>query len=302
MFPVYDILCMISYYTFCTDIGEWELVKVIGTESGFFQRGGRLEWPRGVAVTADGGVAVMDYKTERVKIYNREYRHTHSIKSKTKQGDNTSPFGIVIDSQGNMYITDKQAFVQVYNENHKLVAKWLTFKPGQSAGNEKAGLWGIDMDDAGNLLVGCHTEPWYISKHKQDGSHIQSFPVSIAPCYLAVTQLDTVIVSDGELANMHGRVEIMSQTGETLHRIQYPDKSHPRSVYYHHNVIYVCDRHSVNISCLSVSGEYIGCIPTDTTKYGDGKYKGCRCVGMNEEGNKMFVSRGERVEVYVRKT
>ena len=82
--------------------------------------------------------------------------------------------------------------------NHKLVAKWLTVKPGQSAGDEEAKLWGIDMDDAGNLFVGCCTKPWYISKHRQDGSHIHSFNVSIAPQYLAVTPYDTIIISNGE--------------------------------------------------------------------------------------------------------
>ena len=72
-------------------------------------------------------------------------------------------------------------------------------------------------------------------------------------------------------------------------------------------MIYVCDWDNANISCLDVSGEYIGCIPIDTSKYGDGEYKGCKCVCLNEEGNKMYVSRGaynnpNRVEVYVRKT
>ena len=293
---------MISFYLymFLTDIGEWELAKVIGTESGFFQRGGRLEFPRGVAVTADGGVAVMDWQAKQCKIYNREYRHTHSIK--TKQGNYTYPHDIVIDSQGNMYITDEQPFVQVYDMNYKLVAKWLTVKPGQSAGNEKAKLRGIDMDDAGNLLVGCCIEPWYISKHRQDSSHIHSFNVSIRPWDLAVTPHHTIIISNGR----DGRVEIVSQTGERLHRVQYPDMSGPAGVHCHHNVIYVCDIHNANISCLSVSGEYIGCIPTDTSKYGDGENKGCRCVCVNEEGNKMYVSRGlygsGRVEVYVRKT
>ena len=298
MFPV-----MISYCIFPTDIGEWELAKVIGT--GFFLRGGRLESPVGVAVTADGGVAVMDVKAKQCKIYNREYRHIHSIK--TKQGDNTSPFDIVIDSQGNMYITDVEPFVQAYDMNYKLVAKWLTVKPGQSAGNEEAVLSGIDMDDAGNLLVGCCTFPWYISKHRQDGSHIHSFNVSIRPWYLAVTSHDTIIISNGD-SGSDVRVEIVSQTGETLHRVQYPNMSLHAGVHCHHNVIYVCDMNNANISCLSVSGEYIGCIPTDTSKYGDGWLKGCDCVCVNEEGNKMYVSRGDdddksgRVEVYVRKT
>ena len=298
-------LCMISFYLymFLTDIGEWELAKVIGTESGFFQRGGRLEFPVEVAVTADGGVAVMDLLAKQCKIYNREYKHTHSIK--TKQGGYTFPHDIVIDSQGNMYITDRKPFVQVYDMNYKLVAKWLTVKPGQSAGNEEPELCGIDMDDAGNLLVGCRTRPWYISKHRQDGSHVHSFNVSIRPWYLAVTPHDTIIISNGD-SGSDGRVGIVSQTGETLHRVQYPDMSCPTGVHCHHNVIYVCDGNNTNISCLSVSGEYIGCIPTDTSKYGDGEDKGCDCVCVNEEGNKMYVSRGDgdsgRVEVYVRKT
>ena len=47
-------------------------------------------------------------------------------------------------------------------------------------------------------------------------------------------------------------------------------------------------------------------------KYGEGKWKGCRCVYVNETGRKMFVSRGDNdeeeeegpggVEVYACKT
>ena len=271
---------------------------MIGTETGFLQRGGRLKWPKGVAVTADGGVAVMDNDAKQLKVYNREYKHIHSIK--TKQGDGTYPHDIVIDSHGKMYVTDKEAFVQVY-VNYKLVNKWLTVAPGQSVGNKVAVLRGIDMDGAGNLLVGCTNPAYYISKHRNDGSHIHSFHVSITPFYLAVTPQDTVII-----LSSYGKAAIVNHTGEKLHSVQYRGMSYPTGVHCHGNVIYVCDRDNANISCLDMSGGYIGCIPADTSKYGDGEYKGCNCVCVN--GNKMYVSRGDddeksgRVEVYIRKT
>ena len=70
--------------------------------------------------------------------------------------------------------------------------------------------------------------------------------------------------------------------------VQYPTISHPRDVHCHSNVIYVCIiQNNVNISCVSVSGEYIGCIHNNTSKYVAG---GCCCV--HEEGNKMYAYRG----------
>ena len=70
----------------------------------------------------------------------------------------------------------------------------------------------------------------------------------------------------------------------------------------------VCDEHSANISWMCIQA-YIGCIPTDTSKYGDAEFKGCQCVCLNKEGNKMYVSRGRgwtgtpgRVKVYVQQT
>ena len=103
---------------------------------------------------------------------------------------------------------------------------WLSIKPGESEGNGKAGLKGIAMDAAGNVLVGCITEPYYISKHAPDGLHVHSFNVSIALWFLAVTAHDNVIVSDG------GKVGIVSQTGETLHMLTHPDMSVPAGVHY----------------------------------------------------------------------
>ena len=50
---------------------------------------------------------------------------------------------------------------------------------------------------------------------------------------------------------------IVSQPGETLHRVQYPDMSCPTDVHYHHNVIYVCDRPA----CLCQQGSALVVYP-----------------------------------------
>ena len=53
---------------------------------------------------------------------------THSVK--TKLEDDANPMIFVIDSQGNLYLTDMQAFVQTDDVNYNLLTKWLTVVPG----------------------------------------------------------------------------------------------------------------------------------------------------------------------------
>ena len=261
----------------------------------------RIKWPAGIACDGNAGIIVADYNAHTVHVYNEDsvYQRALDVSKGLVEGKTSNPWGIVTTGT-TCYLADETAYVRAFNSsNGAYKMRWLTVAPGQSVGNKEAELCAIAMDGAGNLLVGCTTSPAYISKHRNDGSHIHSFPVSITPEYLAVTPQDTVIISG------NGKAAIVNQAlGETLHSVQYPGMSWPNGVHCHGNGIYVCDLNNANISCLSVSGEYIGCIPTDTSKYGD---DGCRCVCVNEEGNKMYVSRGglytpRRVEVYVRKT
>ena len=260
----------------------------------------KMEWPWGIACDSNAGIIVADYTARTVHVYNEDgvYQRALDVGKGLDEEETSWPFGVVTTGT-TCYLTDKTAYVRAFEiSNGAYKIRWLTVAPGQSVGNKEAGLFGIAMDGAGNLLVGCTTSPAYISKHRNDGSHIHSFPVSIKPEYLAVTPQDTVIISG------NGRAAIVNQAlGETMHSVQYPDMSLSWGVHCHGNVIYVCDLYDAYISCLSVSGEYIGCIHTDTSKYGDGDDDGCTCVCVNEEGSKMYVSRSNpgRVEVYIRK-
>ena len=242
----------------------------------------RMVWPEGIACYGNASILVADSTTFRptVHVYNEDgvYQRALDVGKGLDEGETSRPW-CVVTTGTTCYLTDRAAYVRAFNSsNGAYKMRWLTVAPGQSVGNEKAQLHGIAMDGAGNLLVGCITSPLYISKHRNDGSHIHSFPASITPFYLAVTPQDTVIIS-----GFDGKVAIVNQAlGETLHGVQYPGVSIPVGVHCHGNVIYVCDGLNDNISCLSVSGEYIGCIPIDTSKYED---DGCRCVCVNEEGN-----------------
>ena len=256
----------------------------------------RIKWPMDIACDGNAGIIVADYRAHFVHVYNEDgvYQRALDVGKGLDEGKTSRPRNVVTTGT-TCYLTDETAYVREFNSsNGAYKMRWLTVPPGQSVGNKEAKLCGIAMDGAGNLLVGCTTSPAYISKHRNDGSHIHSFPVSITPWYLAVTPQDTVIISG------HNKVAIVNQLGVTLHSVQYPGMFDPRGVHCHGNVIYVCDYNNANISCLSVSGEYMGCILTDTSKYG---YDGCRCVCVNEEGNKMYVGRFQpgRVEVYIRK-
>ena len=262
----------------------------------------RIKWPMDIACDGNAGIIVADSNAHTVHVYNEDgvYQRALDVGKGLDEGKTSVPWGVVTIGT-TCYLTDGTAYVREFNSsNGAYKMRWLTVAPGQSVGNKEAKLCGIAMDGAGNLLVGCTTSPAYISKHRNDGSHIHSFPVSITPVCLAVTPQDTVVISDGwDLAAI-----VNQALGETLHSVQYPDMSLPCGVHCHGNGIYVCARHIANIFCFDVSGEYIGCIPIDTSKYG---YVGCMCVSVNEEGNKMYVSRGGynrpcRVEVYVRKT
>ena len=270
---VFICIFLILDSTQTTQSGSWMFDSVI-QES-------RIKLPAGIACDGNAGIIVADSDAHTVHVYNEDgvYQRALDVGKGLDKGKTSVPWCVVTIGT-TCYLTDGTAYVREFNSsNGAYKMRWLTVAPGQLEGNKKAELNGIGMDRAGNLLVGCTTSPAYISKHRNDGSHIHSFPVSIRPkpVYLAVTPQDTVIISGG------WKVTIVNQAlGETLHSVQYPGMSFPCGVHCHGNVIYVCDY--FNISCLSVSGEYIGCIPPDTSKYVDG---GCCCVCVNEEGNKM---------------
>ncbi len=158
-----------------------------------------------------------------------------------------------------------------YTADGEYKDRWVAMSPNNNPSNTSGDTWllGLTIDRNNQLLVGQVHSPMYISKHRENGSHIASFRINIEPYYLAATSHDTIVISD-----WHGTVQIVDSTSDVLHTFntnrQVPFWD-PMGVVCHNDIIMVCnsDRSSHEISCFSLStGAYLGSIPVRDRPYG----------------------------------
>ncbi len=146
------------------------------------------------------------------------------------------------------------------------------------------------------LLVG-EVKQNYISRHRLDGSHINSIKVNISPRYIAVTSTDKIIISS---PSWPGTVQILDPTGNTLHTL-----NPPSCVPYMcpcgicctaGDDIYISNNQSASmgggIYCYSISGQYVGCVTKEVN---------CPTgVTLSEDDNKLIVVEKDRVKIFSR--
>ena len=236
----------------------------------------------GIAVSPNGDVGVAGYLSHEFCVYEDDGRYKFSLDTNQglNPGDSSHPCNLTVNADGIWYVTDESPFVKMYSSQGVYKDRWGTLSPD---GKEGHCLSGLTMDANGHLLVGDWDRK-FISRHRQDGSQIASFKVDMQPDFLAATSQDTIVVSN------RCKAQIVDSKGHVLHILKLNGKQtmRPRGVCVCDDTIYVCD--SSEISCFSVSAEYIGSITVKYRPY---------CVTIVKEQSKLFTtSRSNRTLVY----
>ena len=227
--------------------------------------------------------------SQEVCVYEADGRYKFSLD--TKQGldpNNLSqPWNVAVNADGIWYVTDCSTYVKMYSPQGVYKNRWGTLSPRPDS-STLCTLCGLTMDANGNFLVG-DTSYKVISRHRQDGSQIASFKVGIAPWHLAATctSQDTIVISDTSRL-----VQIVDSTGHVLHTLKQDGQEtlRPWGVCVCDDIIYVCNSDKAEISCFSVSAEYIGSIAVKGAPL---------CVTIVEEHSRLFVVSFQfRVHIY----
>ncbi|XP_072051433.1 uncharacterized protein [Amphiura filiformis] len=265
--------------------GSWVLEKEFGKDEP-----GKLSGALGIAVSSTGDVAVASNCAAKIQVYNADGQHKHSIDTTQglMSGTRSRPCNVTVNTEGNYVITDDTRFIKVYDPSGMYKDRRVAISPENKPSNtEYTRLVGLTMDSKGQLLVG-EVNQKYISRHRQDGSHITSIKVNIEPNFLAVTSQDTIIVCDFGFV-----VQIVNSTGHMLHTLKPPShvtRWHPFGVCCYEDIIFICNIALARngVYCFSSTGEYLRSIDTKAN------YPHCLAVG----NRKLYVTYEERGEIY----
>ena len=223
---------------------------------------------RGIAVSPNGNTCLVNVEhtpgakpEDTTPVFNRHGHYQFSLD--IKKGIDI--WNVVVNADGIYYVTVPR-YVKIYDSLGVYRSKWVAVSPDKIPSNKgHSNLGGLTIDSKDHILVGnVSDDPLYISKHRQDGPHIASFKVDIKPYYLAATSHDTVVIGNA----WEGTVQIVDSTGHLLHQINATSTKtpfwNPHGLCCYNDIILVCnsdkeDKHE--LSCFSVSAEYMGSIP-----------------------------------------
>ena len=243
--------------------GKWTLEKEIdGTEGN-----GKILLGVGVAVSPNKEIFIADFFDKNVKIFDSDGNFRRAL-----QNNFHRPNDITISSDGFQYITDRTGLVHVFSPEGKYVKQFPAMSPaGKASNTDGSQLYGLAIDNDGNLLVGSST--YYISKHKPDGTHISSFKVSLHSWFITVTPQGRIVLASMYEKESNGPDgQILDSNGKLLHTINKPkDAIHWTpcgSCCSDDGIIYVSSfggGEPDGIYSFTEEGEYLGCITTDVT-------------------------------------
>ena len=285
-----DIGILVLGYRKRDRIRKYELETELGLEGE-----GKLRNGCDIAVChSSGKVAVSDEGTAQIKIYDRngQYKLGLNTKHGLKAGQKSYPDGIVMNTNGDYFITDYTQHVKKFDLSGDFQDQFPAVSHQNVTSDEGdhklQGLTKYACDEEEYLLVGEVNEK-YISKHYYDGTHIGSVKVKITPQFLAVTANENIIVSAWDLGT---GVQILDPNGRLLFTLNSPQGVNywkPSGVCYHkdiNDIVFVAnyggDTDESGIFCFSTSnGEYLGCSNDDV-----------RCpkgLALSEDATNMFV-------------
>ncbi|XP_072016231.1 E3 ubiquitin-protein ligase TRIM71-like [Amphiura filiformis] len=232
---------------------------------------GKLTCGIGVSIASNGDIAIADQSTKKVKVYlsDGQYKLSLDTNQGLQQGKTSQPWDVAV-SPNQFYVTDLTGMVKIYSLEGQYLKQFPVKSPdGTSSDIDGSQLLGLAIDNDGHLLVGNNTKQ-YISKCKQDGTHISTIKVDTDPDFIAVTPMGRIVVSPN-VSNTG--VYVLDQTGKHIHTINTPKDAKswdPTGVCCSDDgVIYIASwdsRDQGGIYSFTEDGEYLGCVTTDVTK------------------------------------
>ena len=224
-----------------------------------------------------------------------KYQLSLDTKQGLDPGMRSWPWNVCVNADGEWLVTDERRFVKVYSPKGVYTNRWAAVSPKNKPSNtENTRLCALALDCNNQVLVGQVCDPvMYISRHRRDTSHIDSFKVDIQPYHVAATLQNTIIISD------HGSiVQIVNNTGNLLHTLNAGGQLpfwYPFGVCVHNDKVFVCNTDWKNcheITCFSLSADYRGSIAVSERPW---------CVAIAKEGSQILVSFPNMVQVFSRK-
>ena len=181
------------------DLGEildeekWQLKTEFGKKG---EGDGEFKHARGVACFSNGDIVVADTRNKRLSMFTSAgcYKTT-GVHSETEEGKLKSPWGVAVNSDDMLLVTDGQN-VKVYDNNLKFIHQ---FRPSQYdiEGHSKSLLCGIAVDKKNRVAVADGGRK-LISLHKLDGSIISVISNEMIdnPCRLTIRNKDRLIFTN----------------------------------------------------------------------------------------------------------
>ena len=252
--------------------GKWVSEKEIGKQ-------GETKGAYGVAVGANKSILIADYDGTSVKVFDNDGNFKQVI-----QDNLSNPNDIVMSTYG-YHVADTTSHIKVFSPECKYVKQFPVISPdGKASDTDGSQLYGLAIDNDGNLLVGSFNKN-YISKHHPHGAHISTFSINIKPWFLKVTSNGNIVVT-AFVNNVPA--EILAPTGELLHTINKPKDVNnwkPSGICCSDDgVIYITSYSPDNqggIYSFTEEGKYLGCVITDVAG----------AIGTALYDNKMVVAR-----------
>ncbi|XP_072033499.1 E3 ubiquitin-protein ligase TRIM71-like [Amphiura filiformis] len=229
---------------------------------------GKIKCGLGVVVDPNtSDIFIADWGDKNVKVFDSEGNYKRVL-----LGNLHEPRDVAVSSNGFHFITDQTAYVKVLTSYGNYLKQFPAISPdGQSSDTDGSQLYGLTIDSDGNLLVG-NSDKYYISKHKQDGTHISTIQTYIRPCFVGTTSQGTIVVCADY---PHTNAQIMDCTFNLLHTINTPKPLCPCGACCSDDgIIYISsygDHGGVQggIYSFTEDGEYLGCVTNDVN-YAEG--------------------------------
>jgi glucose/arabinose dehydrogenase/plastocyanin/uncharacterized protein YjiK len=131
-------------------------ISQLGGQQGI-TKNGSLSHPQAITIDQQGNVYVADTASNRIQVFSSNGTFISKIPARTygefgtNNGTFTSPKGIAVDQQGNVYVADTaNNRIQVFSSNGTFTSAWGEFGTGKGALRSPEG---ITIDQQGNVYV-----------------------------------------------------------------------------------------------------------------------------------------------------
>ena len=311
----------------CKSTNNWEFHSQFGHQEE--QGAPKLQKACAVTLNKEGDVAVLDYATVSTHLYDNQGQFKRSFDSSGRQEQSRRgnypwiPQAVVAGPNGNYFLRKDFKHVEMYGATGVL-KKTIEVLPSNSPGK----LGGLAFDNNGHLLVGVYDHQEnvkprqssvgvsYVSvpeveiyctnfilvlkdlnDEKVDHHATSKIPVSIQPAFVAVTPLNTIIISSlpRPVLRRDPWLQIIDEEGQVIHDvINYPPGAmHWRQcgVCCSSDTIFVTNDNRLapdeyGVYCYSLSGDYLGCATKEVINPVG--------IAVSEDGNKMYVAQYEK--------